>query len=200
MARPDNYTGIISVAARLGRQRGYLMVVSMLIILLITIMSISMAKSFFLEEGMAGNLREKSRSFAAAQAGLRYGEYQAVQNGQSSGSATCAAGLLSYTTTPPVCNPLVAISTSSTSVAPISSYYQMPQPNLAIATIATTGGDAFYKVPGIYVQYQGPLIGGAVYLITAFGYGGTASSVSVVQSTLQVTCQNRTVQSGKPAC
>jgi type IV pilus assembly protein PilX len=165
------------------RQRGYLMVVSLLIILLITVMSISMAKSFFQEEGMAGNLREKSRSFAAAQAGLRYAEKFASTNGRVAGSTCAASGILAAGT---ICNNQVQPSTTNGG-APLQAYWPMPTPSSTVATFSNNAtGDAFYATPGVYIQWWGPLNGGAVYVVTAFGYGGTQNSVSMVQSILQV--------------
>jgi type IV pilus assembly protein PilX len=177
------------------KQRGYLMVVSLLIILLITVMSISMAKSFFQEEGMAGNLREKSRSFAAAQAGLRYAESIAIANGKSAGGTCLASGSLTASS---ICNNAYTKSATNGG-APLQASWVMPTPVIAGLTFSNSpSGDSFYSTPGIYIQWLGPLSinGGAVYRVTSFGYGGTQNSVSMVESILQVTSPNKSVASG----
>ena len=173
------------------RQRGYVMVVSMLIILLITVMSISMAKTFFLEERMAGSLREKSRSFAAAQAALRYGESFVRLHPGNVGVTCPASGQLPS----PVCNnamPTPNTSGSGTQLFPAYYPSQTPPSALGITVSATApSADSFWSLPGIYIYYVGPTTGGYLYQVYAYGYGGTQLSVSQVQSTVQVTCSNK---------
>jgi type IV pilus assembly protein PilX len=164
------------------RERGYVMVVSLLILLLITVMSITMARSFFLEEGMAGNLREKNRSFAAAQAALRYGEWYASQGGTPASCSTLTGAITAQLCT----NAVTVNATPNASTPPLATYISLP--TSAYLSVATGGGkDTFYAQPGFYVQFIGlTLHSVAIYQITAFGYGGSLNSVSVVQSTYQV--------------
>lgn len=170
------------------RQRGYVMVLSMLILLLITIMSISMSKSFFMEEGMAGNIREKNRSFVAAQAALSYAE-DYLKFAPGLGTA-CAIG----TTTSvalgsiQVCNNPVTVlgSPNGVSVMPLTGYF--PVSTLPNMSVSITGGtDKYFASPGVYIQFLGTVLqGGHIYQVTAFGYGGSQNSVSVVQSNFYV--------------
>lgn len=188
MNRRDSFPMSVAMIGR-ERQRGYLMVVSMLIILLITVMSISMAKSFFQEEGMASNVREKSRSFAAAQAGLRYAEWIATRNGLVQGGNCVTSGVLATTS---ICN-AAPISSASYGGAPLQAYWVVPAFPAATAPAPTTTPtlDSYYALPGVYIWWEGSNAGAAVYQITAFGYGGTSDSMSEVQSTLNVTCAAR---------
>jgi type IV pilus assembly protein PilX len=183
-----------------GRERGYVMVISMLIILLITIMSISMAKSFFLEEGMAGNLREKSRSFASAQAGLRYGEWFALLNG-GSGAVNCLATAVLASGT--ICtNAPSALATPGTST-PMPAYWTIPVAPTALSVNVTTSAaqDTFYDNPHVYIWNEGPTSGhGFLYAVRAVGYGGTSNSVSVVQSTLSVHCNTGNLMARQAPC
>jgi type IV pilus assembly protein PilX len=174
-----------------GRQRGYVIIVSMLIILMITVMSISMAKSFFLEEGMAGNVREKSRSFALAQAALHWAELQALQSG-GSGVVTCAtSGTLSL---PSICNNAVTLVTGAGSV-PLKAYTPLTATQIPTAILPATlvshtpAANTVYDYPGVYIQNMGATRGnGFLYQVTAFGYGGTSTSISEVQSTFLASC------------
>ena len=190
------------VNAQPFRQRGYVMVLSMLILLLITIMSISMGKSFFMEEGMAGNTREKNRSLAAAQAALLYGEWWAKQN-FSQGVDCSTMGSVLATGTGVICNwnstNVVTYNTAPTGTAgsmPLAKYFTIP----TVSYITTSGTDSFYAAPGAYVQYIGYMtVSGPpqlLYRVTAFGYGGNANSFSVVQSTVAVASTTQCLATG----
>jgi type IV pilus assembly protein PilX len=170
------------LALRARRQHGYVMVISMLILLLIMIMSISMAKSFFLEEGMAGNIREKTRSSNAAQAALAYGEWFVDSGSQSSYGVNCPA-TPAVLTTATICTNAVALNTTpNATTTPFKIYF--PLPASSYMTISTAGGqDTFYALPGVYIQYLGLTGQNYIYLITAYGYGGSLNSLSIIQST-----------------
>jgi type IV pilus assembly protein PilX len=174
-------------------ERGYIMVISMLILLLITILSISMAKSFFVEEEMGGNMREKNRSFVAAQSALAYGEWYVRQGIESlGGNAFCPTGVLTASTV--ICPTQQTPNTPpySTANMPLTTYLPLPLPATSttvpfLNTSSTGGKDTFYAAPGVYIQYVGETNGSFfVYQITAFGFGGTPDAVSIVQSVFQV--------------
>jgi type IV pilus assembly protein PilX len=176
-------------AKRSSCQHGYVLVFSILILLLITMMSISMAKSFFLEEGMAGNIREKSRAFNAAQAALAYGEFTAKHN-TTPGGVICAAGGLAINTVCNTTSPVTVNPTSNTSTLPLNMYFLVPVSYLNTSMLG--GADTYYAVPGVHVQYLGRAGNGGssnLYLVTAFGYGATQNSVAVVQSTYVAVAQ-----------
>lgn len=170
-------------------QRGYIMVLSIIMLLVITLLTVSMAKSFFFEEGMAGNVREKNRSFTAALAALNYAEGVVQQGLSSAVIPTCSAG---KQTTLQVCQSAVA-TTATFSTSPFSSYFPVPTSAISTtylnaSTTPTIGKDTYYAPPGIFIQSLGvaPITGTYVYRITAYGYGTTPNSVSIVQSTYEV--------------
>ncbi|MDR3481184.1 MAG: hypothetical protein P4L91_10765 [Burkholderiaceae bacterium] len=176
------------------------MVISMMMILLITVMSISMAKTFFLEERMAGSLREKSRSFAAAQAALRYGEWYLTQNA-GAGVACPTSGSLTAT---PICNnAMPPVNAPGTGARLFPAYFEATVPvALNVQFLATPTKDSFWNPPGIYINFLGPTTQprGALYQIDAYGYGGTQLSVSEVQSTVWIACSNRGVKGYNSVC
>lgn len=184
-------TKMTSPAVAVSRnQRGYVMILSMLMLLIITVISISMAKSFFLEEGMAGNLREKTRALGAAQTALTYGEWY-VANHQGYGVNCTTAGQLAN---PTICTQAVNISsqnsTSGTNLTvgnsnPFNIYFTYTPENTAYLNVASPGVDTFYAPPGLYIQFVGLDTSNSdyIYKITAYGYGGSPTSVAVVQST-----------------
>ncbi len=169
-------------------QRGYVMVLSIIMLLLITLLTVSMAKSFFFEEGMAGNVREKNRSFAAAQAALNYAEGFVQQGLSSAVVPTCSTG--SQGSTLQVCNAALSTTTAS-NVSPFTSYFKVPStaiPTTYLNPTNTIAQNTYYNAPGVYIQFLGvaPITGAYVYRISAYGYGSTPNSVSILQSTYTV--------------
>jgi type IV pilus assembly protein PilX len=57
-----------------SQQRGAVLIVSLLILLVLTVVGISSSRTTTLEEKMAGNMRDKDVSFQAAEAAIREGE------------------------------------------------------------------------------------------------------------------------------
>lgn len=68
-------------------QRGAVLIVSMLILLVMTIIGVTAMQSTTLEEKMAGNMRERNTAFQSAESALREGE-QEVENLFSIGAFT----------------------------------------------------------------------------------------------------------------
>lgn len=56
------------------KQRGAALLISLVMLLAMTILAVTAARQVTLQERMAGNLRERSIAFEAAEAGLRQGE------------------------------------------------------------------------------------------------------------------------------
>lgn len=165
-------------------QHGFVLIASLLMLLLLTILSLSMGKTFELEEMMSGNQREKTRAFEAAETALNYAEsWLNLPANLTNTGLTCTA----VTTTPVVCNnapinPTMLPWTIGVSYTP------------ADMTISSAGGAGTYSNnPMFYIQYLGLGSGPScllpappcipIYQITALGYGGDSRSVAVLQST-----------------
>jgi type IV pilus assembly protein PilX len=58
-----------------GRQRGTILVVSLLLLLVMTVLALSASQTTRLQERMAGNARDLDLAFQAAEAGLREAEF-----------------------------------------------------------------------------------------------------------------------------
>ena len=65
---------MIVVHAMPGRQRGVVLAVSLIMLLVITLLGVTAMQSTLLQERMAGNVREVNMAFQAAEAALRDGE------------------------------------------------------------------------------------------------------------------------------
>jgi type IV pilus assembly protein PilX len=163
------------VSAR-QRESGFVLVISLLLLVVLTILAVSMFRTFGLQEIMSGNLREKTRAVDAAQSAIRYVEWWLTQ-GNNATTGTACAGIVAA---PVVCN--TQIVSPTTIPWPTGVTYN---PNAAMI-ISPVGGVATYEqAPEYYIQYVGAAAGGngGLYRITAVGWGGNASAVAVLQST-----------------
>jgi type IV pilus assembly protein PilX len=163
------------------KETGYVLIVSMILLVVLTILAVSMFRSFGLQEIMAGNLREKTRAVDAAQSAINYAEWWLAQGTNATTGVACAA----LTTAPvvSVCNtPVPANATTATPWAVGVNY----NPNPAYMAVAAGGGvGTYFRAPQFYIQYVGLAAGGtgALYRITAIGWGGNSAAVAVLQST-----------------
>jgi type IV pilus assembly protein PilX len=76
-------------------QRGVVLVTSLLLLLVVTIMALSMFRSFGIQEKVAGNMREKQRALQAAVSAQTYAEQWLITNAGISPPVVCAPPLLS---------------------------------------------------------------------------------------------------------
>jgi len=177
---------------------GFILIASLFVLLLMTILTISMSRSFGLQELIAGNQNEKARALESAQSALQYAEWWLNQNtvGVSNATSGVSCTAITTTTTPIVCNNALSNPTATATWVAGHGIVSYTPPNM---TTSTTGGaGTFYAIPMFYIQY---LTGGSsnpnynngngfcnMYQITAMGYGGDANSIAVVQSIYQMAC------------
>ena len=190
---------------RTAGQHGMALVSSMLLLLIITILVVSMFRSFTIQEKIAGNVREKERALHAAESAEQYAEWWITfGNNLVAGAVTCGAGVLDA-------NQLEGQVCSNT-LAPRGG----PAPNLGINvtqvpwTIAGVGGGPvgttflpagmtigvggtpnnplYFAKPMFYIADIGIAADGQgkAYQIDAVGYGGSGNAVAVVESTYEV--------------
>jgi type IV pilus assembly protein PilX len=177
--------------ARLRRrpdERGFILVIGLLFMLVLLLLSAAMFRSYTMQEKIAGNTRDKQRSFEVAQGSLQYAENW-LNSGAVLTPAACAAtttglaiGSLS------VCDSALA----APATMPWPSWYLYPLlPNAQVSTAGgvTATGDVIYQAqPGMYISLIGPTQDqtAVLYKVTAYGGGGSADTQSVVQSTFQL--------------
>ena len=77
-------------------QDGVALVTSLILLVIITILALSMFRSFGTQERIAGNMREKERALHAATSAQQYAEWWLTQgvNGSPGSAISCAAGLI----------------------------------------------------------------------------------------------------------
>jgi type IV pilus assembly protein PilX len=183
-------------------QRGMALVTSLLLLIIITILALSMFRSFGTQEKIAGNLREKERALHAAESAQQYGEWWLLQaNNTAIGGITCpnAAPLSANAGEGQICGTAGSMSlenlfgfTGVTSPLPWPVQYTTYLPPGMSVTPGTNGasGDPPYAaVPGFYIADLGVAADGKgeAYQIDAYGFGGATATVAVVESTYEVT-------------
>lgn len=176
---------------RAHKARGYILVVSLLVLLLMGIIAASLLKGNVAQEAVAGNVAGKVRAQEAADSALNYAEaWLTVARNASSGVACTAGGV---TTAPVVCN---ATSPSPGTFNPNELLTPPGEPG-AIGTkfiepsmaVSTSGGvNDYYRDPRYYIQFISIVTDGSgtpvgsLYRITAGAYGGNADQVAIVEA------------------
>ncbi|MBB3180505.1 PilX N-terminal domain-containing pilus assembly protein [Variovorax sp. Sphag1AA] len=178
--------------ASASQQRGFVMIISLLFLIVLTVLSISMFRSFDLQEKIAGNTLEKQRALETAQSALQYGEWWLGQGNGGTGSTCNAATDANTLSQMQVCSNALATPTT----LPWTARADYLPPNMLApggGGLATSGDINYYKKPGLYINYLGLAPDGRslLYRVSAFGYGGRASTAAVVQSTYQITGGNK---------
>jgi len=173
-------------------ERGYVMITSLLLLLVVTIMAVSMYRSFGIQEQIAGNVREKGRALQAAESAQQFAEQWLSTGSNSQNVIACtgsSTGLTVAASQERVCsNALTAatggLATSAPWVDSGSKYYGVlyTPPGMSVGTAQQ---NPYYAAPGFYIYQMGASADGTgnVYKVDAYGYGGSPSSVAVVEST-----------------
>ena len=185
--------------AEARHERGVSLVTSMLLLLIITILALSMFRSFGVLEKIAGNLREKDRALHAAVSVQQFAEWWLTQPAGSIAanspvSCTLGAPLNANAGQGQICtsaSSLVNLGINPTQQLPWpATYVQYSPAGMGTPMQAgTNGNDPPYAwTPGFYIVDLGLAAdaAGEAYKITAFSSGGTAGTVAVVESTYEV--------------
>jgi type IV pilus assembly protein PilX len=173
-------------------QGGMALIAALLLLLVVTIMAVSMFRSFGVEEKIAGNTREKQRAINAAVSAQNYAEWF-LQQGVIPPATSCTTTTPSSSTQ--VCNnPPVDFTVIPWNVGTTFTQFTTNEGNGVVSvvnatpTAATIGG--YYATPMYFItdlgQWPAGSPKGELYQIDALGYGGTPNAVAVVESTYLV--------------
>ena len=173
-------------------QTGFVLVTALLLLIVVTLLAASMFRSFGVEEKIAGNVRDKQRALLAAETAQQYAERYLAETAAIPAAIGCTgmtnANLGAYQ----ICNTTLAAPTSlpwlNASSAQVGTTYAPTAP-VAMNISTTSAPGTYYATPQFYIAYLGnstSVTGGVVYQIDAVGYGGSPSSVAVVESTFLV--------------
>jgi type IV pilus assembly protein PilX len=189
-----------------SKQCGIVLVSSLLLLLVVTIIALSMFRSFGIQEKIAGNMREKQRALQAAVSAQQYAEWWLSNNGSGTASVLCSALLNANLNEGQICSNQLPVITSVTNVpwggsTPLGVTYTPPGMNVGSTTTTTNTilNPSYFSAPTFYISDLGPSadasIPGEIYQVDAVGYGGNANTVAVVESTYAVysSSANRTL-------
>jgi type IV pilus assembly protein PilX len=182
------------------RQRGIVLISSLLLLLVITILALAMFRSMGLGEKISGNVREKERALHSAVIAEQYAEWWLSSSINSSQAPVACSATASANVS--ASNVLICINALTSSVTlpwtsggnPVGFTYY-PNATGATATNMSFTADAsgsyantYYASPAFYIQYccQAADGQGSVYKVDAVGYGGNPLSVAVVESTYEI--------------
>jgi len=156
------------------------LVSTLLLLVVVTLLAVGMFRSFGLVEKIAGNTRDKGRALQAAESAQAYAEWWLSQGNGGPGVAceTVMTSGLAQVCANPLTSPVTVPWVNG--AAPVGVTYTPP--NMNVTTSSSPG--SYYATPMFYITYLGLAPGGTgvVYQIDAVGYGGSPSSVAVVES------------------
>jgi type IV pilus assembly protein PilX len=199
------------IRRRAGRDRGMVLITSLLLLLVVTILALAMFRGVGLENRIAGNVMDKQRALEAATSTEDYAEQWLVNNVSAATPTACSASTFTATTTmPTVCSNTLATSTDNLSAlvvpwtiggSPVGySYNPVTTGTDTLFPVSNTGGVGdYYQAPTVYVAYLGPdatTSNAFDYQVDAWSYGGNTGTVAVVESVYQV----RYTACGPPQC
>jgi type IV pilus assembly protein PilX len=180
-------------------QKGMVLVSSLLLLIVVTLIAISMFRSFGIQEKIAGNMREKQRALQAAVSAQSFAENWLEANSGSTASAPCTSVLNANLGQGQICsNALTGVTTPVVpDVTVVPWPFQVTYTPAGLSTSTTTSVSAatvanptYYGAPAFYISDMGPSTDpsypGEIYQIDAYGYGGNQVTVAEVESTYVV--------------
>jgi type IV pilus assembly protein PilX len=180
-------------------QRGVVLVSSLLLLLVVTIMALSMFRSFGMQEKVAGNMREKQRALQAAVSAQTYAEQWLISNSATSAPVTCNALLSASASTlqGQICSNKLWLSIPVGSTVATVPWAVAGTANVGVTYLpagmnvqAAAASNTYFGAPTFYISDAGasadPNVPGEIYQIDAFGYGGNSNTAAVVESTYAV--------------
>jgi type IV pilus assembly protein PilX len=170
-------------------QRGMALITAMLLLIVVTIMALSMFRSYGTQERIAGNTRDKQRATNAAISAQQFAESW-LASGSATAKINCVAPLIS-SNVGQVCSNLPNLNILPWSAGVVYTQFTSNPVNGVLNTVNTgvqTAG-SYYAAPIFYITDLGTYAGDAtkeVYQIDALGYGSTANTVAIVESTFVI--------------
>ena len=189
-------------------QRGMVLISSLLLLIVVTIIALSMFRSFGIQEKIAGNMREKQRALQAAVSAQQYAENWLSSNATVVPVA-CTSLLNANIGQGQICSNQLALAVPDVTNVPwvsggaaIGVTYLPPGMPISLTTsvsAANLANPTYYATPSFYISDMGPSIDpnipGEIYKVDAAAYGGTSNTAAVVESTYAVytSSSNRTL-------
>jgi type IV pilus assembly protein PilX len=179
-------------------QRGVVLVSSLLLLLVVTIMALSMFRSFGMQEKIAGNMREKQRALQAAESAQVYAEQWLITN-SATAPVVCAGPLNANLGQGQICSNKLwtIVANNNVAIVPwqtgagvnvgVTTY--LPT-NMNVGAASVSNPNSYFRVPSFYISDAGASadagVPGEIFQVDAVGYGGNGNTASVVESTFAV--------------
>jgi len=167
-------------------ERGMVLVTSLLLLVVVTLLAVGLFRSFGIDEKIAGNMREKQRALQAAETAEEYAEHF-LASGQATAPITCTTSQ----TAPAgqVCTAASGLANPAVLPWPYAIKYTPTNMDVSASGGFNNGFGTYYNTPEFFITYLGVTGSGLgkIYQIDAVGYGGSANTAAVVESTYQVT-------------
>jgi type IV pilus assembly protein PilX len=171
-------------------QLGMALISSLLLLIVVTILALSLFRSFGIQEKIAGNVREKARALHAAESAEQYAEWWLTQGNAANPATACNTALSANLNEGQICsNALAATRTALISSPwPAQTITYNPGNSMVLTSASPGTANTFYQLPQFYIYDAGTSADGQgeVYQIDAMGYGANANTVAIVESTFEV--------------
>jgi type IV pilus assembly protein PilX len=195
-----------NTAYRVRAQRGMVLISSLLLLVVVTIIALSMFRSFGIQEKISGNMREKQRALQAAVSAQQYAENW-LSNNATAVPVPCNALLNANIGQGQICSNILSLAIPDITNPPwkiggvdIGVKYLPPGMVVSASTsvsAASVANPSYFEIPRFYISDLGasidPNIPGEIYQVDAVAYGGSSGTAAVVESTYAVytTSSNR---------
>jgi len=165
-------------------QRGMALITGMLLLIVVTVLAMSMFRGYGTQQKIAGNVREKNRAVSAAVSAQQYAEYWLNTATTLPVGGDCSG--INVSPIPQVCNnnPDFTVVPWTLNTKPVGVSFNTFNSMAKVDSNNPTNG-TYYSAPMFYITDLGPAASGPgeVYQMDATGWGGTADTVAVVEST-----------------
>jgi type IV pilus assembly protein PilX len=179
---------MITRSGFVGRQRGMVLVTALLLLVVVTLLAVSMFRSFGQNEKIAGNTREKHRAVNAAETAEEYAEWWLLA-GNGSAGITCTVNVVATPAAP--AGQVCATGDTPASFTSLPWALGVTYAPQGMSVTGNLGGlGSYYLPPEFYITYLGS--GGpannptAMFQIDAVGYAGSPDTAAVIETVYQI--------------
>ena len=172
-------------------QKGMALITGMLLLMVLTILAMSMFRSYGTQQKIAGNVREKNRAVSAAVSAQQFAEYW-LSSTTPPPAVDCSG--MNLSPVPQVCNnsPDFTVVPWSLNAQPVGVSFNNFNTTATVNQTQPSQG-TYFSTPLFYITDLGKSAAGPgeVYQIDATGWGGTRDTVAVVESTFLLSPSGR---------
>jgi type IV pilus assembly protein PilX len=166
-------------------QKGMALITGMLLLMVVTILAMSMFRGYGTQQKIAGNVREKNRAVSAAVSAQQYAEHWLNNSTSMPVGGDCTG--ISVTGIVQVCSnsPDFTVAPWTLNAQPVGVRFDNFN-SLTTVNPDNPANGTYYSAPQFYITDLGKAAAGGdgeIYQVNAIGWGGTADTVAVVEST-----------------